>query len=153
MQDLTMILTGGLRSLPMMGGIAVLLIVIQYFNFRKMRDQFADCIMRKGIVQEMGVRAPSKTRPYRHCFVICSFSEGDDLLEIPYESGDLNHIQEGDEISLYFYPNGVSTVVAYDEETTSKKFKQHIIIILILCTILSFLIPTVGVIMMNRMPK
>lgn len=150
MENLMMILTGGLRILPLSGGLAIFIIVILYFNLRKMGNQFSDCIVRNGIVQEMGVRQPSKTHPYRHLYVICSFSNGNDFLEIPYESGDLKNTQKGDEIPLYFYPNGLVTVVGYDKETTKKKFKQQVIIILILIVVLSFLIPTIGLMAMDR---
>lgn len=141
---MTMLLKASLALLPITGCVAVLLIVIQYRNLRKMKNQFSACTVRRGIVQELGVRAPTKMRPYQHFSVICAFPNGNDLLEIPYESGDLNQVVPGDEIPLYIYPNGVAAVVAYDEETTKKKFRQRVIIILALCAVLSFAIPAVG---------
>lgn len=150
MQDLMMILRGGLGLLPIMGGTAVLLIAIQTYKVKKMGKQFADCVVRKGVVREMGMREPTQQRPYRHCIVKCSFSNGSDLVEIPYDSGDLNHTQVGDEIPMYFYPNGATTVVAYDGDMVKKKLGQQIFIILILCVVLSFFIPVVGLIIKNR---
>lgn len=151
MQVFVTSMKNGLLWLLLMGGFAALMMIIQYFNFRKMKNQFSDCILRKGVVQEMGVRAPTKNRPYQHCYVICSFSNGRDLVEIPYESGDLNHVRTGDEIPIYFYPNGAATVVAYNDETIKKKFRQHVIVILILFAVLSFFIPAVGSAILNRM--
>lgn len=150
MQDLMTILRGGLGLLPIMGGAAILLIAIQTYKVKQMGKQFADCVVRKGVVHEMGIRAPTQTRPYRHCVVVCSFSSGNDLVEIPYDSGDLKDTQGGDEIAIYFYPNGVATVVAYDANTVKKKLRQQVIVILVLCMVLSFFIPAVGLMLMNR---
>lgn len=153
MSNWMMILRGGLGVLPIVGGVALLLIVMQYFSFRKMGKQFSDCVVRKGIVEGMRVQEATRNRPYRHCVVTCSFSGGKDLVAIPYDNGDLKDVQTGDELSLYFYPNGVTTVVAYDEETTKKKFKQQVLRIGILCVILAFFIPAVGMLLMNKFPK
>lgn len=144
------ILRGGLGGLPIMGVMAILLIGIQVYKVKKMGKQFADCVVRKGVVQEMGIREPTKLRPYRHCAVKCCFQNGSDTVEIPYDSGDLKHTQVGDEIPLYFYPNGAVTVVAYDENTVRKKLKQQVLVILVLCVVLSFFIPVVGLILMKR---
>lgn len=60
----------------------------------------------------MGIREPTKLRPYRHCFVKFSFQNSGDLIEIPYDSGDLKQTQANDEISVYFYANGSTMAVA-----------------------------------------
>lgn len=144
MQDFMMYFSAGLRLLPFMGIIGLFLIVFQYFNLRRLKDQFLSCTARKAIVQEMGIREPTRMHPYRHCFVICSFSDSANSVEVPYESGDLKHVKVGDEIPLYFLPNGVTTVVAYDESTTKKKFRQQVLMILIICAVMPFLIIIVG---------
>lgn len=153
MENTNTLLAGGLALLPILGVVAMVLIGIQFYKLRSMGKQFADCTVRKGIVRELGMREPTKTRPYRHCAVSCSFSGGSDVVEIPYDSGDLNHVQPGDELSVYFYPNGVATVVAYDEQTVWKKFKQYVLLILVLCVVMAFLIPAVGIMTMSRIPK
>lgn len=150
MQNLMMILRGGLGLLPITGSMAVLLIVIQAYKVKKMGKEFADCIVRTGVVQELGIREPTQLRPYRHCIAKCSFQNSSDLVEIPYDSGDLKHTQVGDEITLYFYPNGAATVVGYDEGTVKKKLGQQVITILVLCVVLSFFLPAVGLMIMNR---
>lgn len=149
MQDFTTILRGALGMLPIVGGTALLLIVILAYKVKKMGEQFADCAVRKGVVHEMAIREPTQARPYRHCVVVCSFSGGNDLVEIPYDSGDLKHTKVGDEIPLYFYPNGAATVVAYDAGTVKKKLRQQVIAIVVLCVVLSFAMPVVGFMMMN----
>lgn len=150
MQDLAIILKGGLGLLPITGSMAMILIAIQAYKMKKMGKQFADCMVRRGVVHEIGIREPTQLRPYRHCVVKCSFQNGGDLVEIPYDSGDLKDIQAGEVIPLYFYPNGVVTVVAYDEGTVKKKLGQQVIALLVLCAVLSFFIPVVGLLLMNR---
>lgn len=112
MKDWIIVLNSGLSLLPVIGILAILLIAIQVYKMKKLGKQFADCAVRKGIVQEMGIREPTKLRPYRYCFVKCSFQNSGDLIEIPYDSGDLKQAQAGDEISVYFYANASTMVVA-----------------------------------------
>lgn len=146
MQDWMLVFHGGLSLLPIMVIPAILLIAIQVYKLKQLGKQFADCTVRKGIVQEMGVREPTRLRPYRHCFVTCSFQNSSDLIEIPYESGDLNQAKVGDEIPMYFYANGSTTVVAFDENTVTKKIRQQILMVAVFCVVMSFFIPAVGVI-------
>lgn len=150
MKDWMIVLNGGLALLPVMVIPAILLIAIQVYKLKKMGKQFADCAVRKGIVREMGVCEPTRQRPYRHCFVKCSFQNSGDLIEIPYEGGDLKQTQVGDEIPIYFYTNGATSVVAFDESTVKKKITQQIIIIVVICLVMSFLIPVVGVMIKNK---
>lgn len=149
MQTLMMVLRGALGLLPILGGTAVVLIAIQAYKVKKLGKQFADCVVRRGIVHKMEIREATQVRPYRHCVVVCSFSGGNDLVEILYDGGELDHIQLGDEIPLYFYPNGAATVVAYDADTVKKKLRKQAITIVVLCAALSFVIPTVGLMVMN----
>lgn len=150
MQDLMIVLRSGLALLPIMGGTAILLIAIQTYKVKQMEAQFADCIVRKGIVHAIEIRGPNQTRPYRHRVVTCSFQNSSDLVEIPYDSGDLEHTQAGDELSIYFYPNGTASVLAYDAGTAKAKLKKQVFAILILCAVLSLLIPAVGLMRMNQ---
>lgn len=145
-----MVFRGSLGLLPIIGGVAILLIAIQTYKVKQMGKQFAECVVHKGIVEEMGMREPTKLRPYRHCVVVCRFASGNDVVEIPYESGDLKDTQVGDEIPLYFYENGATTVVAYDNDTVKKKLRQQVIVILVLCIVLSLFIPVVGQFMKSR---
>lgn len=145
------ILAGGLSIAPVMMCLAALMIMVLYYKLQQMRKQFSDCIVRKGEILEMGIREPTKVRPYRHCYVICRFANSNDSVEIAYDGGDLDHLQVGDELPLYFYSNGVATVVAYNDENTKKKFKQQAMMILVLFAILCFFIPALGHIAMNRL--
>lgn len=150
MQDLMIVLRSGLALLPIMGGTAILLIALQTYKVKQMESQFCDCIVRKGTVHAIEIRGPNQTRPYRHRVVTCSFQNSSDLVEIPYDSEDLTHTKPGDEIPIYFYPNGAATVVAYDAGTAKAKLKKLVFTILILCAVLSFFIPAVGLTVMNQ---